>query len=64
MTWGFIIAIIFLLMFIFALLTLGEGLLKVAATQNGVEASDYSVMPNSLESILGKDSATKVMISN
>lgn len=63
MTWGFIIAIIFLLMFIFALLTLGEGLLKVAATQNGVEASDYSVMPNSLESILGKDSAKKKYVS-
>jgi len=48
MTWGLIIVLILLLLFVFALLTLGDGLLKVAASQSGVEASNYSVIPNNL----------------
>jgi len=48
MTWGIMIVLILLLLFVFALLTLGEGLLKVAASQSGADASDYSVIPNSL----------------
>jgi Na+-transporting NADH:ubiquinone oxidoreductase subunit A len=51
MTWGLIILLILLLLFIFALLTLGEGLLKVAASQSGVDGSDYSVIPNRLGSL-------------
>jgi Na+-transporting NADH:ubiquinone oxidoreductase subunit A len=39
------------LLFVFALLTLGEGLLKVAASQSGVDGSDYSVIPNRLGSL-------------
>ena len=54
MTWGLMIVLVLLVLFIFALLTLGEGLLKVAASQNGVEAEDYSVMPNTFGSLLGK----------
>lgn len=52
--WGILIAIVFLVLFIFALLTLGEGLLKVTASQAGEDASDYSVLPSSLSSILGR----------
>ena len=51
MTWGLIIVLVLLLLFVFALLTLGEGLLKVAASQNGVEAANYSVIPNKLGSL-------------
>jgi Na+-transporting NADH:ubiquinone oxidoreductase subunit A len=56
MTWGILIAIVFLVLFIFALLTLGEGLLKVTASQAGEDASDYSVLPSSLRSIMGRSS--------
>jgi Na+-transporting NADH:ubiquinone oxidoreductase subunit A len=54
MTWGLMIVLVLLVLFIFALLTLGEGLLKVAASQNGVEAGDYSVLPNSFSSLFGR----------
>jgi Na+-transporting NADH:ubiquinone oxidoreductase subunit A len=53
MTWGLTIVLVLLVLFVFALLTLGEGLLKVAASQSGAEASDYSVIPK-LGSIFGK----------
>ena len=59
MTWGLIIAIIFLALFIITLLTLGEGLLKVTASQSGADASDYSVMPLSFRSFLGRNKGRK-----
>lgn len=62
MTWGLIIAIIFLVLFIIILLTLGEGLLKVTASQSGVDASDYSVMPISFRSFLGRSNGKKTYV--
>ncbi|EJF52361.1 NADH:ubiquinone oxidoreductase, Na(+)-translocating, A subunit [Saprospira grandis DSM 2844] len=52
MTWGIIIAIV-LVLFIFTLLTLGDGLLKVTASQAGEDTSGYSVLPTSLQELLG-----------
>ncbi len=62
MTWGLIIVLILLLLFVFALLTLGEGLLKVAASQSGVDGSDYSVIPNRLGNLFSGEKSKPAYI--
>ena len=62
MTWGLIIVLILLLLFVFALITLGEGLLKVAASQSGVDGSEYSVIPNRLGSLFSGEKSKPTYI--
>lgn len=62
LSWGIIIAIVVILLFVLLLLTLGEGLLKLSAKQAGVEEADYSVIPTSLRGILGRSRTKPVYV--
>jgi Na+-transporting NADH:ubiquinone oxidoreductase subunit A len=62
MTWGLLIAVFLVLLFIYGLLTLGEGLIKVAATQNGVSSDSYSILPNNFKSFFSSSNTKAVQI--
>ena len=62
LSWGIIIAIVVILLFVLLLLTLGDSLLKLSAKQAGLKESDYSVVPNSLRSILGRSAAKPAFV--
>jgi Na+-transporting NADH:ubiquinone oxidoreductase subunit A len=53
LSWGLIIALVAILLFIILFMTLGDGLLKEAAQVAGVEAETYSVMPDSRAALYG-----------
>lgn len=53
LSWGLIIALVAILLFILLFMTLGDGLLKEAAQTMGVDGDDYSVMPDSRAALYG-----------
>lgn len=53
LSWGLIIALVAILLFIILFMTLGDGLLKEAAQVVGVEADTYSVIPDSRAALYG-----------
>jgi len=55
MTWA-TIAVILVLLFVIALLTVGEGILKVTAGEQGANPSNFSILPSTLGAFFGKSS--------
>lgn len=47
LSWGIIIAVVLIAIFVLILVTIGEGLVKISAKEGGIRnAEDYSVVPN------------------
>lgn len=53
-TWAIVIVIVVLLLFVFILLTMGESVVKISAGKAGNDTEDYSVLPTSVDEVLGK----------
>jgi Na+-transporting NADH:ubiquinone oxidoreductase subunit A len=57
LSWGLIIALVAILLFILLFMTLGDGLLKEAAQTMGVDGESYSVIPDSRAALYGGGSS-------
>lgn len=53
-TWAIVIVIVVLLLFVFILLTMGESVVKISAGKAGNDTEDFSVLPTSIDEVLGK----------
>ncbi len=54
LTWGIIIAIVIIVLFVMLVATLGEGLVKITAKEANLDPAKFSVLPSDLTDILGR----------
>jgi len=53
LTWGIIIAMVFIVLFVMLVTSLGEGLVKITAKESNIDPSKFSVLPSDLSSVIG-----------
>jgi len=57
LTWGIIIAMVFIVLFVMLVTTLGEGLVKITAKESNIDPAKFSVLPGELSDIIGSSKA-------